>query len=145
MFACIDNQITVIEIPSAAAMRERAEVRAEEIKREDALAKLAREAMEHRRAMERLEKMPEIIQAIVEDIHSAVEKGETCIRSETWYWDTVHWHMNKDDVQQLAPVIAEVMTRAGYYMSDSIYEYSKSWQNKSGKLFTWGYISWENK
>ena len=133
----------VVTIPSAAVMKEHANIRAKEIAQEEALAKLEREAREKREAMERLARMPEILEAIKRDIMEAAEKGQTYISSKTWYWDTKHWGMDKRDLQELAPVIAEVMEQAGYHMSAEPYEYSKSWQNQSGKLFRWGCIYWD--
>ena len=140
MFIHLNEKI--VTIPSAEMMRERAAVRAEEIAREEALARLEREAREQREAMERLMKMPEIIEAIMQDIVEATEKGQTWVNSKTWYYSNKHWGMDHHDVRKLAPVISEVLGQAGYYVNPTVSEYSKSWQNKSGKLFTWGHISW---
>lgn len=140
MFIQVSEKI--VTIPSASAMKEHAEIRAKEIAQEEALAKLEREAREKCEAMERLARMPEILEAIMRDVMEAAEKGQTSIPNKTWYWDTKYWGMDKRDMQELAPVIAEVMEQAGYYMSAEPYEYSKSWQNQSGKLFSWGFVRW---
>lgn len=141
MFIQVSEKI--VTIPSADAMKERAEIRAKEIAQEEALAKLEREAREKREAMERLARMPEILEAIMQEVMEAAEKGQTFIPNKTWYWNTKYWEMDKRDVQELAPVIAEVMEQAGYRMGAEPYEYSKSWQNQSGKLFNWGAIHWD--
>lgn len=140
MFIQVSEKI--VTIPRADAMKERAEIRAKEIAQEEALAKLEREAREKREAMERLARMPEILEAIMREVMEAAEKGQTSIPNKTWYWNTKYWGMDEHDVRKLAPVITEVMGQAGYRMDAEPYEYSKSWQSQSGKLFNWGAIHW---
>lgn len=137
-----EEQVSMIAIPSASAMRERAEERAQEIAREEALAKLVREAQEQERKAKLLARLPEIISLIMEDIVKATERGHTSIDSFDWYEKSVKWGMKWYEFEELVPVLTEVLGKAGYEMSPSFYWYSKSWRNRSGKVFWGGNISW---
>lgn len=137
-----EEQVSMIAIPSASAMRERAEERAQEIAREEALAKLVREAQEQERKAKLLARLPEIIALIMEDIAKITERGHTCTGDIEWYENSTKWGMKWNEFEELAPVLAEVLGKAGYKMSTSLYWYSKSWRNRSGKVFWGGNISW---
>ena len=138
----IEEKLSMITIPNASAMRERAEVRAKELEAERAFDKLVREAQEQERKMKLLTRVPEILAFIMEDIEKATEKGCTWVNSYTWYEKSVIWGMTYKEVVELAPVLADVLSKAGYNMSPEPSWYSDSWRNRSGKVFTWGWIDW---
>lgn len=138
----IEEKFSMITIPNASAMRERAEVRAKELEAERAFDKLVREAQEQERKMKLLTRVPEILAFIMEDIEKATEKGCTWVHSYTWYEKSVIWDMTYKEVVELAPVLADVLSKAGYNMSPEPSWYSDSWRSRSGKVFTWGWIEW---
>ena len=138
----IEEKFSMITIPNASAMREKAEVRAKELEAERAFDKLVREAQEQERKMKLLTRVPEILAFIMEDIEKATVKGRTWVNSYTWYEKSVIWGMTYKEVVELAPVLANVLSKAGYNMSPEPSWYSDSWRNRSGKVFTWGWINW---
>lgn len=138
----IEEKFSMITIPNASAMRERAEVRAKELEAERAFDRLVREAQEQERKMKLLTRVPEILALIMADVEKATEKGCTLVHSYTWYEKSVIWGMTYKEVVELAPVLADVLSKAGYNMSPEPSWYSDSWRNRSGKVFTWGWIEW---
>lgn len=138
----IEEKFSMITIPNASAMRERAEIRAKELEAERAFDRLVREAQEQERKMKLLARVPEILALIMADIEKATEKGRTWVNSYTWYEKSVIWGMTYKEVVELAPVLADVLSKAGYNMSPEPSWYSDSWRNRSGKVFTWGWIDW---
>lgn len=138
----IEEKFSMITIPNASAMRERAEVRAKELEAERAFDKLVREAQEQERKMKLLTRVPEILALIMADVEKATEKGCTWVHSYTWYEKSVIWGMTYKEVVELAPVLADVLSKAGYNMSPEPSWYSDSWRSRSGKVFTWGWIEW---
>ena len=142
MMIQIEEKFSMITIPNASAMRERAAVRAKELEAERAFDKLVREAQEQERKMKLLARVPEILALIMQDIEKATEDGHTHMPSKTWYeWDTV-WGMTHKEAAELAPVLADILSKAGYDMRSEPSWYSDSWRNRSGKVFTWGYTTW---
>lgn len=138
----IEEKFSMITIPNASAMRERAEVRSQELKAERAFDKLVREAQEQERKMKLLTRVPEILALIMEDIEKATEKGHTWINSYTWCEKNVIWGMTYREAKELAPVLADLLSKAGYNMRPEPSWYSDSWRKRSGKVFTWGWINW---
>ena len=142
MMIQIEEKFSMITIPNASAMRERAAVRAKELEAERAFDKLVREAQEQERKMKLLARVPEILALVMEDIEKATGEGRTFMSSKTWYeWDTV-WGMTHKEAAELAPVLADILSKAGYEMRPEPSWYSDSWRNRSGKVFTWGYTTW---
>ena len=130
-------------IPSASIMRERAEKRAKE--REEERIKeeaIAKQKPEEEMFMQMLMRLPEIISLIVEDITKAVERGETFLRGEEWYVGKTTWGMHWYEVEEFAPILVEILGKAGYEMSPNFWTYSKSWRKRSGKALSGGRICW---
>lgn len=142
MMIQIEEKFSMITIPNASAMRERAAVRAKELEAERAFDKLVREAQEQERKMKLLARVPEILALIMEDIEKATENGCTCIHSKTWYEGKTVWGMTHQEAAELAPVLADILSKAGYNMDPKPSWYSNSWRNRSGKVFLWGYTTW---
>ena len=138
----IEEKFSMITIPNASAMRERAEVRAKELEAERAFDRLVREAQEQERKMKLLTRIPEILALIMTDIEKATEEGYTWVSSYTWYENSVIWGMTYKEVEELAPVLADILSKAGYDMRLEPSWYSNSWRNRSGKVFRWGNIEW---
>jgi hypothetical protein len=138
----IEEKFSMITIPNASAMRERAEVRAKELEAERAFDKLVREAQEQERKMKLLARVPEILALIMEDIEKATEAGRTYIGNITWYEKSVIWGMTYREAAELAPVLSDLLSKAGYKMDPKVDWYSSSWRTRSGKVFYWGYTSW---
>ncbi|MBQ5657297.1 MAG: hypothetical protein IIV14_07705 [Bacteroidaceae bacterium] len=138
----IEEKFSMITIPNASAMRERAEIRAKELEAERAFNRLVREAQEQERKMKLLARVPEILALIMEDIERATEKGATYISSKTFYETGTVWDMTHKEASELAPVLADILSKAGYDMRPEPSWYSDSWRNRSGKVFTWGYTTW---
>lgn len=142
MMIQIEEKSSMITIPNASAMRERAAVRAKELEAERAFDKLVREAQEQERKMKLLARVPEILALIMKDIEKATEDGHTYMPSKTWYERDTVWGMTYKEAKELAPVLADILSKAGYDMRPEPNWYSGSWRNRSGKVFTWGYTSW---
>lgn len=138
----IEEKFSMITIPNASAMRERAEVRAKELEAERAFDKLVREAQEQERKMKLLTRVPEILALIMEDIEKATEAGHTWINAYLWYEESVIWGMTYKEVVDLAPVLVDLLGKAGYNVRPEPNWYSDSWRSRSGKVFTWGWIDW---
>lgn len=138
----IEEKFSMITIPNASSMRERAEIRAKELEAERAFDKLVREAQEQERKMKLLARVPEILALIMKDIEKATESGHTYMPSKTWYERDTVWGMTHKEAAELAPVLADILSKAGYDMCPEPSWYSDSWRNRSGKVFTWGYTTW---
>lgn len=139
----IEEKFSMITIPNASAMRERAEIRAKELEAERAFDRLVREAQEQERKMKLLARVPEILALIMKDIEWATEQGATSIGSKTFYETGTEWGMTYREAEELAPVLADILGKAGYKMEDKPnWWYSKSWRKTSGKVFCWGYTTW---
>lgn len=142
MMIQIEEKFSMITIPNASAMRERAAVRAKELEAERAFDKLVREAQEQERKMKLLARVPEILALIMEDIEKATEAGRTYIHDKTWYEKDIMWGMTHKEAAELAPVLADILSKAGYNMHPKPSWYSDSWRSRSRKVFTWGYTTW---
>lgn len=142
MMIQVEEKASMITIPNASAMRERAAVRAKELEAERAFDKLVREAQEQERKMKLLARVPEILALIMKDIEKATEDGHTYIPSKTWYERDTVWGMTYKEAEELAPVLADILSKAGYNMLPKPSWYSGSWRNRSGKVFNWGYTTW---
>lgn len=142
MMVQVEEKVSIIAIPNASAMRERAAMRAKELEAERAFDKLAREAQKQERKMKLLARVPEILALIMKDIEKATEDGHTHMSSKTWYEGKVVWGMTYKEAAELAPVLADILSKAGYDMPPDPCWYSDSWRNRSGKVFTWGHTFW---
>lgn len=138
----IEEKFSMITIPNASAMRERAEIRAQELKAERAFDKLVREAQEQERKMKLLTRVPEILALIMADVEKATEEGHSWVNAYTWYEKSVIWGMTYKEVVELAPVLVDLLGKAGYNVRPEPSWYSDSWRSRSGKVFTWGWIDW---
>lgn len=132
----------IITIPSASIMRERAEKcakeRKEECIKEEIIAKQKHEE-------EMLIRLPKIISLIMEDIIKATEQGETWLNAGYWYVDETRWGMQWYEVEEFAPILIEMLGKAGYKMSSTFWTYSESWRKRSGKGLYGGSISWKKE
>ena len=142
MMIQVEEKVSMITIPNASVMRERAAVRAKELEAERAFDRLVREAQEQERKMKLLARVPEILALIMKDIEKATEGGHTYISSKTWYEKDTVWDMTYKEAEELAPVLADILSKAGYDMRPEPSWYSSAWRNRSGKVFTWGYTTW---
>lgn len=141
----IEEKFSMITIPNATAMREKAEARREVLDKAWAIEKQEREIREMRRKelrkMELMEKVPDVLTGLMEEIAKSTNNGHTYVSSKLWMEDTVRWGLTWQDVDEIHPIIAEILGQAGYEVSEPSW-YSKCWRSKSHKVLTWGYISW---